>query len=123
MKIRMKGNSLRLRLTRSEVAELADLGTVVERVEFPNAELIYELQSSSDIGEPVASFENGGIRVVVSEAEARDWAATNRVGIATQCGPLSLLIEKDFQCLHGDQDPDAFEARPTCPPLELVPSS
>jgi hypothetical protein len=50
MKIRMRGNSVRLRLTRGEVARLAAVGRVEEATEFglgPEARLIYSLASSA----------------------------------------------------------------------------
>ena len=28
-------------------------------------------------------------------------------------GALRILIEKDFQCMHGEQDPDAYEGPTT----------
>jgi hypothetical protein len=112
MKLRMRGNSLRLRLTRSEVATLVERRSVGERVEFPNdSELVYELESCEGLGGIVALFENGRIRVMAPGAEVREWASTDRVGMEGNSGRLTVLIEKDFQCRHGEEDSDAYEGR------------
>ncbi|MCU1258470.1 MAG: hypothetical protein JWO80_1355 [Bryobacterales bacterium] len=110
MKLRMRSNSLRLRLTRSEVAQLAEQGSVEERIEFVNdSALIYELESWRNLDHVVALYENGRIMVRLPEAMAQEWAATDQVGIEAEVGPLTVLIEKDFQCAHGEKDPDAYE--------------
>ncbi len=113
MKLRMRSNSLRLRLTRSEVDRLAEQGSIVETVTFPgNTQLTYALKCNADEDGIRAAFENGAITIFVPPREAADWARTERVGISGDAGPLAVLIEKDFQCMHGEKDPDAFEALP-----------
>jgi hypothetical protein len=45
MKLRIKGNSVRLRLTRSEVANLLDIGHIEETIQtdvFPSSEARFE---------------------------------------------------------------------------------
>jgi hypothetical protein len=123
MKLRLRGNSLRLRLTQREVNDLVAVGSVEEKTAFgPQALLAYAIAVGE--GPSVsASFEAGAIRVTVPLAEARSWATSDRVGIeaeqATAGGePLRLLIEKDFACLKprtGEDDRDAFpNPNPTC---------
>ncbi len=123
MKLRLRGNSLRLRLTQREVNDLVAIGAVEERTAFgPHALLSYAIAVGE--GSAVsASFDAGAIRVTVPLAEARAWATSDRVGIegeqATAEGePLRLLIEKDFACLKprtGEDDRDAFpNPNPTC---------
>jgi hypothetical protein len=123
MKLRLRGNSLRLRLTQREVNDLVALGSVEENTAFgPQAMLSYAI-AVGDGPSVSASFEGGAIRVTVPLAEARAWATSDRVGIeseqATTDGePLRLLIEKDFACLKprtGEDDRDAFpNPSPTC---------
>jgi hypothetical protein len=124
MKLRLRGNSLRLRLTQREVNDLVALGSVEEKTAFgPQALLSYAIA----LGEGAsvsASFEAGAIRVTVPLADARAWATSDRVGIeaeqatAAEGEPLRLLIEKDFACLKprtGEDDRDAFpNPNPTC---------
>ena len=123
MKLRIQGNSLRLRLSQSEVANFSKTGFVEDSVQFaPGAHFAYTLESSSSIPAPQASFQNGWLRIQVPAAAGIEWYTTDRVGISAdqplESGKnLSILIEKDFQCLHGDEqrDPDAYPN-----PLEAV---
>jgi hypothetical protein len=110
MKLRIRGDSLRLRLTRGEVRRLRETGSVVETIHFGASELHYELRSV-DVDTPVASFDGARIVVSLPRAAADAWADGDEVGIAVELGPLSLLIEKDFRCLaprEGEDDGDAF---------------
>jgi hypothetical protein len=50
MKLRLQGNSVRLRLTRSEVERLRETGLVEESIEFGSGEsLVYRLQSRREV--------------------------------------------------------------------------
>lgn len=116
MKLRISGNSLRLRLNQAEVSQFSKTGFVEDCVEFPHgASLAYALESLSDLTSLRASFQGGWLRIQVPGADATEWFTTDRVGISGEqpLGDgkrLSILIEKDFQCLHGSEgpDPDAF---------------
>lgn len=114
MKLRIRGDSLRLRLTRGEVRQLRETGSVVETIHFGAGELHYELRSA-DVPAPIARFDGARIEVSLPRAQANAWADGDDVGIATEQalphGRLSLLIEKDFRCLaprDGEDDGDAF---------------
>ena len=115
MKLRIQGNSIRFRLNRREVGELASAGTISAFLEFPaGGRLLYSLTCGGNA--VAASFDNGQIWIVAPEAMVREWADTDQVAI-TATSPLSsqqaleILIEKDFQCMHkGDtaKDPEAY---------------
>ena len=115
MKLRIRGDSLRLRLTRSEVRQLRASGRVEQTVHFgPQRALSYVLQRR-EVEAPRASFEGDRIEVALPPGIADTWADSDQVGIeASQAlpeGQLRLLIEKDFQCLApraGEDDGDAF---------------
>src|SRR5262245_34470779 len=69
MKLRLQGNSLRLRLTRSEVARLQDHGTVEEAASFTSGgSLTYRIQSRVGAEPLYADFRNGTITVLIMEA-------------------------------------------------------
>jgi hypothetical protein len=114
VKLRIRADTLRLRLTRSEVDQLCERGRVAQAIHFgPDAALKYAVELGS--GDRVqARYEGATITVTLPRALALDWAAGDEVGIfAVQPlpeGELSLLIEKDFHCLvpRGEQDDDAF---------------
>jgi hypothetical protein len=115
MKLRFRENSLRLRVNRPEVENLAAGGSLEERVEFPdNARLSYVLESSP-ASTPAVSFHDGVIRVSAPDWEVKDWAKTDAIGlyfhVAAGGKPLKVAIEKDLECVDGPaegRDPDAF---------------
>ncbi|HUA18920.1 MAG TPA: hypothetical protein VMB25_09255 [Bryobacteraceae bacterium] len=116
MKLRISGNSLRLRLNQAEVAQFSKTGFVEDSVEFAHgASFCYALESLSDLSSPRAAYQNGWLRIQIPSGDATEWATTDRVGVSGEQAlsggkQLSILIEKDFQCLHGSEapDPDAF---------------
>lgn len=112
MKLRIKGNSLRLRLTRKEVAELHDHGRVESRIEFtPERVLNYAVVGSSQATKVTSSFDGREIIVTVPSSVLTAWAEGDQVSIeGTEQGSVQLLIEKDFQCMHkqDERDPDAY---------------
>jgi hypothetical protein len=115
MKLRFRENSLRLRVNRPEVEELAAGGSLEERIDFPGGtHLAYLLESSPESPAHV-SFRDGVIRVSVPDWEVKDWAKTDAIGLYfhVEAGhkPLKVAIEKDLECIEGpreERDPDAF---------------
>jgi hypothetical protein len=120
MKLRIKGNSIRLRLLRSEVERFAAAGQISETVEFgpgPTSFFRYTLLISPDVKTTSAEFRGNEIAIMVPEATARMWIKSDMVGfdIAQPIGngdTLSILVEKDFVCLDRPNDPDREDAFP-----------
>lgn len=120
MKLRIKGNGIRLRLSRTDVARLDHDGRVEETIAFGargEDALAYAVESSPTAAGVAARLAAGRITVVLPEALAREWATTDRVGISAEqpgvgpdgAGVLQILIEKDFACLdRPEEDADAF---------------
>ena len=118
MKLRIRGNTIRLRLKRGEVDRVASGKSVVEQTRFPDTTLTYRLEVSND-GAFSATFADHELVVHVPPAEASRWAETDQVSLFTDLelqggDTLSLLVEKDFACLapgdhraHED-DTDTF---------------
>ena len=118
MKLRIRGNTIRLRLKRSEVDEIASGRSVVEQTRFPGTMLTYRLDVSDD-GAFSATFADGNLAVRVPPAAVSRWTETDQVSLFTDLeleggDTLSLLVEKDFACLapgdhrtHED-DTDTF---------------
>jgi hypothetical protein len=105
MKLRVKGNSVRLRLTRPEVARLDEDGEVLERAEFgPEEILTYEIRAGTDSDAILATFRSGSVQVLVPPERIREWAASDEVGIYAQCGLMEVTIEKDFRCLTRPEE-------------------
>lgn len=104
MKLRIKGNTLRLRLSKSEIAKIGSEGYVEDAIGFGgNARLKYAMQVS-DTPLLSASLENCVITVHLPKALANIWVETEQVGFEIH-QPLDngeslyILVEKDFQCL------------------------
>jgi hypothetical protein len=110
MKIRIKGNSLRYRLTKSEVAAFSEKGYLEEKTLFPTQTLVYALQAKADIDTLAADFSENVITLFFPESEQVKWHESNQVGyqntfILPNGESLFLLIEKDFVCLDNtDED-------------------
>jgi hypothetical protein len=118
MKLRVRGDTIRLRLKRGEVDRIAAGISIVEETHFPDSILTYRLDVSEN-SEISASLDNGSLVVSLPKSKALDWAGTDEVSLYAEqkvsgAGPLSLLIEKDFRCIepghHRDceDDEDAF---------------
>ena len=118
MKLRIKGDSLRLRLTQGEVQQLGENGSVEDRVRFgAGTALTYRLKrdaASSDIG---ATFANGTVEIRLPEKAALTWCRTDEVTLsgsqpAAQGAELRIVVEKDWRCLtprEGEDESDHFE--------------
>lgn len=105
MKIRIKGNSIRIRLTRSEVDRFGKDGLIEEHTQFGPSQLAYALKQQPQESMS-ASFENNTVTVVMPAKWAEEWINTERVGYEyTMPLPngeeLYLLVEKDFVCLDN----------------------
>lgn len=125
MKLRIRGDTIRLRLKRGEVDQIAAGTSVVEETHFADSILTYRLDTSEnrDIS---ASFSNGNLIVSLPKSKALSWARSDEISLHAEqqlsaTGFLSILIEKDFSCLepghHRDcaDDEDTF-SHPSAPP-------
>lgn len=112
MKIRIKGNSIRIRLSRTEVDLLGSEGYLEERTEFgTDTALIYALQRKDGIPALSASFTTNKITMSVPSDMVAEWTTTEKVGYShnmeTGNGKqLFLLLEKDFKCIDSSVDED-----------------
>ena len=113
MKIRIKDNSIRLRLTQKEVARFGETGLALATTQFTAGNsFTYALQSSTTTEAIDATFERNRITIHVPKTIAKQWTSTEEVGFEamvdnnTETG-LYLLVEKDFACLmprtHEDE--------------------
>lgn len=98
MKIRIKGNSLRYRLTKTDVASFAENGYIEESIDFGSQALTYSLQKTG-FNNLSAIFENNKITLFMPETMVNEWVLTEKVGFEYRQGELFLLVEKDFKCL------------------------
>lgn len=109
MKIRIKGNSVRYRLTKSEVEKFCKEGYLEETTDFPAQQFVYALAVNPESSYLSANFEGNRITLFFPEAEQKVWNENNIVGYNHNLelpdgGTLSLLIEKDFACLDNTEE-------------------
>ncbi|MCE6989257.1 DUF7009 family protein [Dyadobacter sp. CY323] len=122
MKIRIQGNSVRYRLSRTEVEKLAKEGYLKEQTSFGPTSFTYIVKSDPEVASLSASYLNGSITLSVPATFAVDWADNNVVGFDNQMplnefDSLYLLIEKDFKCLDNvseDQSDNYENPNKTC---------
>jgi hypothetical protein len=103
MKIRIKGNSLRYRLTKTDITKLAADGFLEERTEFAGKTFFYCL-SSADNNELEANYIDDKIVVKMPRIMMDTFTKTEIVGIENPNGPVSILIEKDFVCIDNTNE-------------------
>jgi hypothetical protein len=116
VKLRIKGDSLRLRLTQGEMRALAEQGAVEDRVAFPGgAALRYRLRTDNNTDTISASYGSNLIEIIVPGPLAERWCGTDLVTLsasqATASGELRVVLEKDWACLaprEGEDESDNF---------------
>ena len=110
MKIRIKGNSIRLRLTKTDVADLKEKGMVSEKTVFESETIFhYSLYVDADSKEINAKFSDQTIEIFLPEKEAKILIDTEQITIENsqyngEKDQLFLLIEKDLQCLDSTSE-------------------
>ncbi|OEK00676.1 hypothetical protein BFP97_03765 [Roseivirga sp. 4D4] len=113
MKLRIQDNSIRFRLTQTEVSNFGTTGSCVATVQFPNGnELVYQLT----IGDKIASsFADNTIDISLPKTAIESWIQSDQVGIKGELplengDKLSILVEKDFKCLtaRSEDESDMF---------------
>jgi hypothetical protein len=107
MKLRFHSETLRLRLSQSEVARLAEFGHIEDRVQFAPGQALWYSLESGDTETVAATFTGDRVHVMLPRAAAAHWIASDDTGIEGSNGTLVIHVEKDFQCLHRDSPEDA----------------
>ena len=117
MKLRIKGNSLRIRISPSEMTRLLDTGRIEETIHFgadEDARLTYALEHASLAPGISIHWAPQNLAVVIASGEVVRWAVSTEVGlygeVNTTAGVLDLAVEKDFACLDKSdaEDIDTF---------------
>lgn len=117
MKLRIRDNSIRLRLERSEVDTLRDVGMVSAKTGFPGGrDFGYVVESSPASVNPGAVLSDSTVTVRLPESAVQAWANSEQVSIVgeqrlAEGDILSILVEKDFACLaprEGEDESDMY---------------
>jgi hypothetical protein len=107
MKLRITGNSIRMRLLRTEVAKLIEQGRVEETIYLgpdDSSSLTYALAIENAAVEVHLRYAASKIEIVLPRVPAETWTSTEQVGIYASDdvgvhGRIDLIVEKDFACL------------------------
>jgi hypothetical protein len=111
MKIRIKGNSLRYRLTQSDVTRLNQEGFLQEQAEFAGKALTYGVEVI--INDQLAvNYIGDRILLSMPKTMIEELATTSRIGFTGKTGPIGILIEKDFTCLDNNIEEDQSDNFP-----------
>ncbi|MBK8699686.1 MAG: hypothetical protein IPN29_09100 [Saprospiraceae bacterium] len=105
MKLRIKGNSIRLRLTKTEVETLSNEGYFEEHTSIGNQKLTYALKAADAVDLLSANYRDNTITVLMNTGLSQNWTSNEVVGYRhiekLETGEeLFLLVEKDFVCLE-----------------------
>ena len=119
MKLRIRGNSIRLRLLRAEVEALGRQETITETTRLgPDSsdKFSYSLKTHSPEPEILVHWSKGCLQVTIPAELAHALVHTQEVSISQEIAfgqeALAVLIEKDFKCLTarpGEDESDNFE--------------
>jgi hypothetical protein len=120
MKLRILGDTVRLRLSRSEVERMLEDGRVEQAVHFgveAGQTLRYALVADAEVEAMCATFSDATITVYVPTSDVRRWATTDQVGmrmrqVMDDARVLDVLVEKDFQCLEPRPGEEAYDGFP-----------
>ena len=117
MKIRFKGNSIRIRIQQQELLALSKEGQIENRVTFgvtDSQQLGFCLRSDDEGSSLRADFNGNEVLVRIPTDLVEEMVSTEKVGVEyekeIEAGkPLHILVEKDFKCLTPRvEDADAF---------------
>ncbi len=117
MKLRIKGSTLRLRLTQGEVRKLESDGEVTEQVHFGGGNtLTYRLATDLKSSDIAATYGNNTIDIRVPRGVAVTWSQSEQVSLShsesVSGGELRVVIEKDWNCLAPRSDEDESDHFP-----------
>ena len=117
LKLRFHDNSIRLRLTRSEVARFTTEGRVEAVLKFgpdSSQRVIYSLEAVPGLTSMSVYGSAEYLRICVPSAIAQEWTGTDRIAISARQSvdsqeELDILVEKEFRQLHGAKfNPDLY---------------
>lgn len=103
MKIRIKGNSVRFRLTKSDIAALGNGSAIKEQTEFLTKTFGYQIRPSTSDAIS-ADFDGDNLVLQMPKVMINELVNTDKVGFSGISGAVNLLIEKDFTCLDNVEE-------------------
>lgn len=112
MKLRIRGDSVRLRLTQPETEQLGNGEAVSQTTSFAGGGVLRTTLAPTGDNQMSARFDDGELNVSAPRTALRDWATSDQVTLnCDQHNPPQILVEKDFACLvprAGGEDDNTF---------------
>ena len=110
MKLRINGNLLEFRITRSELARLSEAGLLEETIYWSRdgtSKLIYGLGTERSLQVARLRYEPPEVLIVFPSDAVKDWAESDRNGIYASIdlgarGFLEAFVEKDFALMDRE---------------------
>ena len=110
MKLRTTENSIRIRIKKSELAELKETKSIEENVNFPSGVLFkFKVSIRQQQDKLSATLVSNELNLSIGADIANQWITTNDVGVEhyldlSDGNQLHLLLEKDFPCLDRPEE-------------------
>jgi hypothetical protein len=106
MKLRLNKNTVRFRLSKSEVKEFAEKGFLEESLPVAPGGFTYTLRLDNSIENVKIEWSYSHILVLVPEDAGKEWANTQLVGLDNWIEGVNgvrirVQVEKDFKCLDN----------------------
>jgi hypothetical protein len=115
MKIRIRGNNIRYRLDKQDIATLQQTGKVEEETRIGQATLHFCIKAK-DTANASIKLEQHGVHLSLPLQQVQQWAGSEQVGIDQELpnpdgSVLTILVEKDFKCLtdRNEDESQAFD--------------
>ncbi len=105
MKLRVKGNSLMFRLTRTELTKLSDEGRVDETIYFSIdrlSKLVYAISHDNHSNSATLRYRSSEILIVLPSKTFKEWIHSDQKGVYATIdlgprGAIEFLLEKDYE--------------------------
>jgi len=110
MKLRCTENSIRIRIRKSELDQLAKSKQIAEKIHLGNQVVFtFTLDVNEFVEKVTAILLNNTLLVSLPKATANQWINSNQVSIEVKNEisdehNLHILIEKDFPCLDRENE-------------------
>ena len=99
MKIRWSHDAIRLRITPTDLEQIAARKAVVETLAIDQA-TAWKLSILPGAGETRLSAAQSGVEIHLSDSDCAKLANEDEIGVYFKHGDLRYYIEKDFPCEH-----------------------
>ncbi|MCW3462885.1 DUF7009 family protein [Chitinophaga nivalis] len=111
MKIRLRDNSIRYRLDKTDIEQLQATGKTTSDTKIGTGALHFCIRGKT-VTAPLIKMEPDGIHLVLPLSQLDAWYVPDQVGFELvfpnpDGSQLKVLVEKDFKCLSPREEDDS----------------